>query len=160
MEKTYSLISKAKFGKAFMQTSDLFPDFIMKVKLADMCISLCISREYEGNSRFSAEEFPNFDRLWRRQWVPKHCAHNCMLDSCSRHLQAHPSHYINMFYYGEPLLRKLISPTWGMCKLEFVFDWNWPKLNSFYKFYCRYHLQRKSHENSIILNKILGRTGG
>jgi hypothetical protein len=63
VEKTYSLISNAKFGNAFMQTSDLFLDRIMKVKLADICISLCISRKYECSSRFPAEEFPNFDHL-------------------------------------------------------------------------------------------------
>ena len=63
MEKAYSVISNAKFGNAFMQTSNLFLDCIMKVKLADMCLSLCISIEYECISRFTAEEFPNFDRL-------------------------------------------------------------------------------------------------
>jgi len=57
----------------------------MKVKLVDMCLSSRISRQYECISRFPAEKFPNFDRLWRRLWVPKHCAYNCMLGSCSRH---------------------------------------------------------------------------
>jgi len=69
-----------------MQTSNLFLGRIMKIKLADVCMSLCIPREYECIPRFTVEEFPNFDRLWRRLWVPKHCAHNCTLDSCSRHL--------------------------------------------------------------------------
>jgi hypothetical protein len=56
-------------------------------------------------------------------------------------------HITLMFYYGEPLLRKLMSPTWGMCKLEFVFNRNLPKLKSFYKFQFRYHFKksRKFH---------------